>query len=86
MLAFSSAGATCAQDGTVISMDPGNCHDRAGFRVVTGNRIRVFSLRYAEPLFVFGLENGMVFTSEKMSRALLASEKSAFIRYANNAR
>lgn len=86
MLAYSSSVSTCGQDGTIISMDPGNCHDRAGFRVVTGDRIRVFSLRYAEPLFIFGLENGMVFTSEKISRPLLESEKSAFIRYANHAR
>jgi len=81
-----SARSTCGQDGAVISMVPGNCHDRSGFRVVTGDRIRVFSLRYSKPLFIFGLENGMISTNEKIPRTLLASERSAFIWYANNAR
>lgn len=73
--------AACAHDGRLLAEGPRNCRDLRGFRIVTGAAIRVFSLRHDKPLFVFGLERGMIFTNEKMAPALLESEKTAFFGY-----
>jgi hypothetical protein len=58
-----------------------NCFDHRGFRVIVGNGLAVYSMRHQKPMFVFGLQKGLMFVNEKISAQQLEGEKSSFLGY-----
>ncbi|NTF17062.1 hypothetical protein G6L37_01290 [Agrobacterium rubi] len=84
IVAAGKPNAICGNDGKLASQGTMNCRDRRGFRIVVGDHVRVFSIRHSEPTFIFGIKDGMLFSNQKISSAVLASEQSSFIRYVRN--
>lgn len=76
---------SCGIDGAEVEGGPLNCLDYRGFRIVKGERLLVFSMRYSKPLFVFGIQSGMMFVNEKRNVTLIEAEKSAIFGYLHEA-
>jgi hypothetical protein len=75
----------CSQDkGEVLEDGQENCFDFRGFRVVFEDGARIFSLRYSNPLFIFGVQRGMMFVNEHIPQSQLESEKASFLGYLND--
>jgi hypothetical protein len=72
---------SCGSDGAQDNGSAPNCYDHRGFRVVAGDRVSVYSMRYQKPLFVFGLEKGFMFVNHKIPSRLMEGEKSSFLAY-----
>ncbi len=72
---------SCGSDGAEREGGVTNCFDHRGFRVVVGDAIAVYSLRHQKPLFIFGLQKGMVFVNEHISKQQMEGEKSSFLGY-----
>lgn len=71
----------CDVAGNSLQSGDNNCFDHRGFRVIRSGGYRVFSLRYSKPLFVFGVERGMVVENQRIPVALQRSEADSFMRY-----
>lgn len=76
---------SCGSDG--VERDDGvlNCFDHRGFRVIVGDGLVVYSMRHQKPLFIFGLQRGLMFVNERISAQQLEGEKSSFLGYMVNA-
>ncbi len=81
ILSAGSPSKSCGSDGAERETVVLNCFDHRGFRVVVGNGLAVYSLRHQRPLFVFGLQKGMMFVNEKIPTRQLEGEKSSFLGY-----
>jgi hypothetical protein len=79
------ADKACGTDGSETGGAVPNCLDYKGFRIVKGERLMVFSMRYSKPLFVFGIQSGIMFVNEQRNSALVGAEKSAIFRYLRDA-
>lgn len=74
-------GFSCDVSGAIVAAGEANCLDHRGFRVRKDHGYRIYSMRYSKPLFVFGLEGGLIFVNQKIDRRLQAAEQSAFAAY-----
>jgi hypothetical protein len=72
---------SCGPDGVERESGDPNCFDHRGFRVVVGDSLAVYSMRHQKPLFIFGLQKGLMFVNERISTRQLEGEKSSFLRY-----
>lgn len=71
----------CSSDGVEHEVGRPNCFDHRGFRVIVGDSLVVYSMRHQKPLFVFGLQKGLMFVNERISAQQLEGEKSSFLGY-----
>ncbi|MNU89533.1 hypothetical protein D3C71_793750 [compost metagenome] len=76
---------SCGSDGVEREDGVPNCFDHRGFRVIVGDGLVVYSMRHQKPLFVFGLQKGLMFVNERISAQQLEGEKSSFLGYMANA-
>lgn len=82
--AMHAADMRCGLDGGLGNSASDNCYDYRGFRVVIPGPlapVRVFSLRYEKPLFIFSIRNGMTAFNQQVPSLIAATERDAFIRY-----
>lgn len=78
--AIASPSFQCGADANAQVGGLDVCREIPGFRIKYGRDVRVFSTRYRDPVFIFGLERGLIFTNESISDALVRSEKAAFFK------
>lgn len=76
--AIPSPAFQCGRDAKPRADGDELCREMAGFRVKYGRDLRIFSTRYRDPLFIFGMEKGLIFTNDGISNGLMKSEKAAF--------
>lgn len=72
---------SCGSDAMERASDTANCFDHRGFRVVVGDGVAVYSMRHQKPLFIFGLQKGLMFVNERISKQQFEGEKSSFLGY-----
>lgn len=74
-------GFSCDLSGKVAAEGELNCADYRGFRVRRDGGYRVYSMRYGNPVFVFGVENGLLVRNEKTDERVQVVEQASFMSY-----